>query len=398
VSALADLAERIESAADPGRAARGLLNLLASSVHATRGSVLVRDPKSGELLLLAGVGLPRSAQPALLPPRRRRISDHVLRERTAILIHGEVRDERFEASAAADHLSSAMCVPILGQRGATGILNLARVEPAPRFTAEELESVSLTSAALGAVLERMLELAAARAGWRRLVARAPSSDWPRALAGDVALSLVAGTADSPDLCEHVAHADGSTTILLAEPYGPPEAAIALAERLRGAFHALAGRGSSPRSLAESLNAVVRARWPGEASRAWLGRLTSRGEMRSCAAGYPAPFWLPFEGSSHQRWPEGGPPLGTARYEDEYAEVSLRLVPGDLCVVVSDAVLGAAANAGWGDAAMAEELLEHRREPLEDQVRRVTSAALERIGHAVPADDLVALAVRHRRRD
>ncbi len=398
VSGVADWAERIESASDAARAARGLLHLLASSVQATRGSILVRDPASGTLRLLAGVGLPGLAGGAP-PPRRRRISDHVLREQKGILIHGEVRDERFEASAAADHLASAMCVPILGQRGVLGVVNLSRLEPAPRFTDGELASVELTSAAVGAILERMLDLAAARAGWRRVTARPPAAEWPRALAGDVALSLVPGTAASPDVCEHVAHADGSVTFLLAEPYGVPAVAIPLAERLRGAFHAAAADCPSTSALAERMNAVVRDHLPGRASRAWIGRLTARGEMRSCAAGYPSPYWLPFEGDRWQRWHEGGPPLGAARYDGEFAETSLRMVPGDLCVVVSDAVLAAASgHAHWPEELVAEELLEHRREPLEEQVRRVTTSALERIGLATPADDLLALALRHTRRD
>jgi hypothetical protein len=397
VAGIADWARRIELASDAGRAARGLLALLAGSVGATRGSILVRDAESGALRLLAGMGLPPLPAGAPLPGRRH-ISDHVMRECKAILIHGEVRDARFEASAAADHLASAMCVPILGRRGPMGVLSLSRIEPAPRFTAEEMASVELTGAAMGAILERMLDLAAARAGWRRLTARDPVADWPRAVSGDVALSLVEGTSDAPDRCEHVAHGDGSITILLAEPFGPAAIAIPLADRLCGAFLALAPDGASMSALAEGLNAVVREHSPGRASRAWLGKLTPRGEMRSCAAGYPPPFWLPFEGHRWQRWPEGGPPLGTARYAGEYAETSLRMMPGDLCVVLSDAVLAAASGHHvWTEELVAEELLQHRREPVEEQVRRATSVALERSGHAVPADDLLALALRHTRR-
>jgi hypothetical protein len=402
VAAVADWAGRIEAAADAGRAARALLDLLAAAVRATRGSILVRDPDSGALMLLAGLGLPALPRSQALAPQRRRISDHVLREQKSLLLHGAVRDERFDASAGTDRLSSAMSLPLFGQGGAMGILNLSRLEPAARFTEEELASIELTTAAIGTILERMLELARARAAWRRLVARPPQPEWPRTVADAVALSIVPGTAGAPDLCEHCAHADGAVTILLAEPFGHAVESFATGERLRGAFHALAMRSPGMGPLAESLDALFRERWPGASTRAWLGRLSRRGELRSCAAGYPAPFWLPFEGDSYQRWHEGGPPLGTADRPGSYAESSFRMVPGDLCVVLSDGVLaaggpsGRVAGEGWSEPDLAEHLRAHRREPMDVQASSITSAALERMGHARPTDDLVALALRHTR--
>ncbi len=398
VTGVAGWADRLDAALDPSRAAGALLGVLASSAGAARASVLLVNPLTGRLRVVAGIGLPREAVHLDLPPAPRRISDWVLRERRGIIMDGELRDERFEASAPHDQIGSAMCVPLPGARGVIGVLNLARVGNAEPFTPDDLTGLESTSAAIAAILERVTELASARRLWRRASERAPLAAWPEGRAANLALSLVPGASPAPDVCEHVARDDGSLVLMLTEPFGATVPAMRTAEWLRGAFHALATSAAGLGWIAGSLDAGLRARRPGEAARAWFGSLTPSGNLKSCAMGYPAPFCLPSEGTPGQRLLEGGPPLGTGHAGVVYEETALRMLPGDALVVVSDGVLNACSPTGrtWDEAGVIDHLLDHARRPLEPLVEGLTEAARAHTGLAVPTDDLLALALRYTR--
>ena len=132
VDGVARWADRLEAALDSRRAAEDLLGLLASSVGATRGSLMLANPSSGRLHIVAGLALPEGCLGEDLPPAPRRISDWVMREGRAMVLDGELRDERFAASAARDRIASALCVPLPGSSGMIGVVNLARTAPAAR--------------------------------------------------------------------------------------------------------------------------------------------------------------------------------------------------------------------------------------------------------------------------
>lgn len=397
VRAVAQWAEHLEIALDPGRVAEGMLPVLAETSGATRASLMLVNPRTGRLRLVAGLGLSREVANDDLPIARRRISDWVLRERQSLIMNGEVRDQRFDASAPRDRIASAMSVPLPGARSIVGVLNLARVGTTIPFDARDLALVEAAAAALGTLFERVAELGSAREPWRCLVHRtlAPS---PAPEPPGFALSLRPGAAPSPDLFEHVKRGDGARLVMLAEPFGGPLPARLLAEWLRGAFHAIAGRHAGVASLAAELDERLRDRNDGSATRAWFGCLGRSGHMISCAAGYPSPFCLPGEGTAGQRLLEGGPPLGTARAAGDYEETSLRLLPGDGLLVVSDGMLNAMSHAGrcFGEESILGHLDDHWPGPIDALAHGLTEAACAHVGLTVPPDDILALALRYSR--
>src|SRR6185369_9320919 len=157
VEAVHRCAERLELANDPRRLAGDLLQSVVAAFAAARGSILQLNPKSGRLRVVAAHGLAKVELGVDLPPSRRRIADHVLRAQRGLVLNGEIRDERFDASAPSDHIVSALSVPLPAASGNVGVLNLARVEPALVFSASELRMADTVAPAIGALIERTQE-------------------------------------------------------------------------------------------------------------------------------------------------------------------------------------------------------------------------------------------------
>ena len=398
VDAVSRAAEKLDAAVDPLRAAGDLLAALADAFGAARGSLLVLNPRTGRLRIVAAWGLPAIAYDEDLPPAPRRISDRVLRERQGVILNGDVRDPRFVSSAPHDSIASAMCVPLPGARGAAGVLNLARTGSASVFTPADLAALGAVAPAIGAVLERTLELRDARAFHRDAHA---AIDPPFTLplrTGELVVARIPGRSPVRDLCERFVHADGTVTVMLAEPFGDGVAAWRLGEWLRGLFHGSVAHAGGLGALAAAIHARVAERAEGGATRMWLGSMSPRGELHSCAAGYPSPFLLPAEGALGPRLLEGGPPPGATTGPVDYETTSLRMLSGDALVVASDGVLLAASATGepFGEARALEQLDELRRRPLVALAEGLTQAARQHAELASPVDDLVALALRFTR--
>jgi stage II sporulation SpoE-like protein/GAF domain-containing protein len=400
VDGVARWADRLEAALDPRRAAEDLLGLLASSVAATRGSLMLVNPRSGRLHIVAGLALPEGCLGEDLPPAPRRISDWVMREGHAMVLDGELRDERFAASAARDRIASALCVPLPGSSGMIGVLNLARTAPATTFTRTDLTAIETVTRAVAAILERVIELGQARPLWRQLAAGTSPTALPAPRARELACSRFEGLVPSMLVCEQQVYADGTLGILLAEPLGGTARALRVGEWLRGMFHAGGSRDMEPAAFAHELHERLLAHQPGGGARAWLATIGANGQLRSCAAGSPAPFCLPSEGEPGQRLTQGGPALGAAGGRPHYEADELRLLPGDALIVVNEGLIQARSSADvrFGDTGVLEQLLDQRHRSLESVVQAVTHAARSHAGLGVTPDPVVAFALRFSRED
>lgn len=398
VDAVARCAERLDAAVDPLRVANELLVALAESFTASRGSLLLLNPRTGRLRIVAAWGLPMPIRGEDLPPAPRRISDRVLRERGGVILNGEVRDARFVPSAPHDLIASAMCVPLPGSGGAAGVLNLARTGAADVFSPADLDAVGAVAPAIGAVLERTLELADARRFLREAQGPHEGTVALPLRAGELAISHVPGRASAPDVCERFVHTDGTVTVMLAEPFGDGAAAWRLGDWLSGAFHGLVPHASGVDALALALHERLLERAGGGSARVWLGAMNPRGMLRSCAAGCPPPIVLPADGEPGARLREGGPPPGAASGPSSYEAASMRMLAGDAVVVVSDGLLNAASATGatFGEAGVLDHIHDLRRRPLPELVAALTEAARQHSELAAPVDDLVALALRFSR--
>lgn len=391
----------LSSRLDASAAGSELLKVLVEATASSRASLLVTNPHTGRLRILAAFGLPPDIVGHDLEHARRRISDWVLRERRTLLLNGEVRDRRFDGSVPHE-VESALCLPLVGDGGAIGVLNLSRGSADRPFAPADLATGEHLARALSAALEQVLERQAAEWSWRRLRAAGQGLQRTEGLlqarrwqiaATQIPCPLVAG-----DVRERLVHPDGSQTVLVADVAGRGVEAVARAALLQGLFAGL-GRGSaSPAELARRMNAeLCRRLGPGGLATAWLATLSPSGQLASCTAGAAPPWWVPFEGDAVRRLDVGGPLLG-AIPDAGFDEQDLRLLPGDAVTAVTDGVLGArdAAGDAFGPERVEELAVEHRRQPLDRLAERVAHAALAHQGTARPVDDLTVFALRYSR--
>jgi hypothetical protein len=389
---------------DLGRAASGLLAALVEFTGAARGSILLLDPANGLLTMVAALGLRQDLLGRAFPPRPRSISEWVFRNRRGLILNGDVRDQRFEASASAEGIESALSLPLIAAGAPIGVVNLARLSPAPAFAEAEMSALE---AHLGPVADALRRLTRARSALRTaacLEGRPAGSGSGLLPPGPLEvrryeLALACRPADTPagDLCERVPHPGGDHSLLMLDPPGVGGIAAATAAFLQGLFIALAAPERSMAGMAARLGSELHQRLgPRHATAAWVAQLSSGGEVRYCSAGHSPALWLPADGSEVAFLGQGGPILGVlaaARYEEEH----LRLLPGDVLLLASDGVLGARGptDRPFGVAALAELAAGQRKRPLEHLAASVIEAVVEFSGRPVPADDLTVLAVRFR---
>jgi hypothetical protein len=398
VEAVHRCAERLELANDPRRLAGDLLQSVVAAFAAARGSILQLNPKSGRLRVVAAHGLAKVELGVDLPPSRRRIADHVLRAQRGLVLNGEIRDERFDASAPSDHIVSALSVPLPAASGNVGVLNLARVEPALVFSASELRMADTVAPAIGALIERTQERSEACHDAAQSI---PCCGLPADQAlrgGGFAHAHVHGSARRLHVCERFIHADGSITVMLARPAGDGPSAARLGEILRGLFQGAVEGARGPAALASVLHARLGERVPAGSACAWLGSLDAWGRLQSCTAGHAPPILLPADGEPGPPLRDGGPALGAESGPFECSEAILRMLPGDTLVALSNGVLEAQTAAGepFGEARALELLCRSRRPSLTGLVMDVTDAARMHSKLSQPVDDLVAVALRFTR--
>jgi len=178
---------------NPASAAETALVMLADHFRAHSGSLMVLDPPSGRLEILAAHHLPdayRHVQTALGDG----VAGRILQDGQATLITPEAPLVQRHAR---EEIGSAICVPLAAVGRPLGVLNLNRGRAAPRFAREDLEAAEIAAQPVGAVLARVQHericaatLSEAAAGFgevSRALARDPAVLWPALL--DVARSL-----------------------------------------------------------------------------------------------------------------------------------------------------------------------------------------------------------------
>lgn len=378
-----------------------LVEHLAGATGAWRVSLQAVHPETGALRLVAAHGL-AGARPAPSPGRRpRSVSEWVLAERRGVTLQGEVRDERFEGSGDAG-LEASLCVPVLGESGPVGVLSLARRAPAPPFGEDDVAAATAAVAPLAAALVRRWRSEAALAGLAALESGAGTpAQLPEGLLEvrgyELGLARRRGVVPAFDVCDRAGHADGSLSLLVADVPGRGAPAACAAAFVQGVFAAAAAPERSTAGVAAHLATRIEERLgPARSTALWVAHLGRTGEMTACAAGHRAPLWVPADGGPAIALERGGPPAGSltpARYEEE----TLRLLPGDLVVVVSDGAYSAAEAGGrpLDGAPLADWLDERRRLPADRIAAELVDEACRRAGRAHPPDDAQALVVRFR---
>ena len=392
-------AEAIPAAAPPLAAGAQLLEPLARTMGATRASLLILNPHTAQLFMLAGLGVPPELVGRDLPSRPRSIADWVLRHQHGRLFQGEVREESIEGMPGERTIDSSLCLPILGTSGAIGVVNLARCSPASPFGEHDLAAVLQALPALGVALEglrfralaerfaRQLQKASAGRG-RSMIPEGACE----ARGWEFAFVRRPGLLESSDFADRIAHGDGGQTLLVADVRGDGVDAATAAAFTQGLFLAAGAEERSPVRLRNALQAELVSRLgAGAAPGCWIAYLATNGTLSSIVSGTAAPLWLPAGADEPQ--PLGGGPQDGGASEPE----SVRLLPGDLVVFASDAVHHAydPARRGIARARLMEVLDSTRRQPVDQLARALCDGARENTSRPATPDDLAVFVLRYR---
>lgn len=144
-----------------------------------------------------------------------------------------------------------------------------------------------------------------------------------------------------------------------------------------------------------MNAELHQRCSGRVSAAlWVAQLSAAGQLVTCNAGYPPALWIPADDSPVVHLSTGGAMAGQTA-QPTYEEEQVRLLPGDVLVVVSDGVLASRNVMGlpFGEERVAEIAIEMRRHPLDSLVNAILEGVQAYSGRQTPTDDLSVFAVR-----
>lgn len=380
-----------------------LLAPLLRSTGAKRASLMLVNPETGRLRIVAGVGIPADLLGRDTQWRPNSISEWVYRKRRGLVLNGEVKNDSFTGSAETV-IESAICVPLEVDHAVIGVLNLARTAPAPVFSDAEMQALSEILPPVATAIERAShiaraeQLAAQLQGASGLGSHAllqPGAHESRQY--EFGYARRASALEGGDTCERLPHANGSHALCAVDVDGEGVDAVVTAAYALGLFVGTAALERDPAALATRLNGELFQRLNGRTSvAAWFAMLSPAGQLTSCNAGYPAPLWVPSDDSPVVRLASGGPALGSAAFA-KWEEEHVRLLAGDIVVAVSDGVLLAQNVTGqpFGDERLIEAVTECRRQPLDQLVNEVVEHVIAWTGRERPTDDLTVLAVRYR---
>lgn len=400
-AALSELARSSTAALEPDALAAAVLAPLIQATTASRASLIRLDAPSGRLRIAAAVGIDPSLVGRQLEPRPRSISEWVAREKLGVIVNGEVRDQPFEGVERGSLIESAMCLPLVSRGRVVGVLNLARSTPAPVFSGADLDAVLRAVEPVARALERLLGVERAErsaTALERALARVERSALP---AGETetgthvfARAHVPGLGRGADVCERVADGHGGSCVLVAGVEADRSLAAPAVSFLQGAFLALASPERSASGLVARLQAEFQPRHAGlDPPSLWVAQLSRGGELSSCRTGGGAAMWIPSDDAPIRSLGAGTPrPSAEGRALDEE---SIRLLPGDAVVTVSESLLRAPGPDGrpLGLERLIEALDPLRHKSLDRIVRALCEEAVMKSGRPAPTDDVTAFALR-----
>lgn len=379
-----------------------LLSPLLRATGAKRASLMIVNPETGRLRVVAGVGI----RPDLIGRdsewRPNSISEWVYRKRTGLVLNGAVRGEALHGTAE-ESIESAMCVPLETDQGVLGVLNLARTSPAPIFSEGEMDSLRSILPPVAGAIERTTSLSRSERHAQEL--RAASGLVGHALLRpgrhesrryEFGYARTSSLLEGGDACERVQFATGGQALVALDAGGEGVDAVLTAALTAGLFVGATEPDRDPVAVVARLNAELFQRLAGRVSVAvWTARLSPSGMLTSCTAGYPAPLWVPADDSPVIRLSSGGPAVGVSA-SSQWREEQARMLAGDIVVAASDGVLDARNVTGqpYGDERLVETVCEFRRHPLDVLVNGVLTHVRAWTGRQLPTDDLSVLAVRY----
>ncbi len=378
--------------------------LLAPLVRATgarRASLMLVNPETGKLRIVAGFGLTPEWIGRDVEWRPHSIAEWVFRKREGLILNGNVRQEGL-VGIGQDLIDSALCVPLETDHGPIGVLNIACTGTGPAFTDLEMRAVRELLPPVTAAVDRaqLANLCSRNTGQllgvRGLAGRtllAPGRYEARNY--ELGFSRLSCTHEGGAMSERVPLPNGGHVLLALDPRATGVEALLASAFAQGVFATLAPAERSAAAIAARLNSELCTRLSGKGEMgAWIGQLSPSGQLTSCSAGYPAPMWVPSDDSPVTFLGSGGALVGAdsrARWEEE----QVRLLPGDMVVAVSSGVLGARNVTGqpFGPSRLAECIAERRRQPLDSLTESIVQAVLGWTGRPVPTEDLSVLAIR-----
>src|SRR5436853_834794 len=141
---LIGVSERTLEALDPERLYDQIVQTAMDELHADRASLMLWNERAGRVYIAALAGTPLAVPVGASVAPDESISGWVLEHREPLLIEPaadpppelrpRLRDER---------LRSAVCVPLIAQDRALGVLNVARQDGASPFTATDRDLIAL---------------------------------------------------------------------------------------------------------------------------------------------------------------------------------------------------------------------------------------------------------------
>jgi PAS domain S-box-containing protein len=151
--AIHELCQTIASTLDPQTVLNKLADAALQQSEADEVSVLLPTDDGSELYVAAVRGANRERLLGERVPLEQSIASWVARERTPILLEGQVNDERFTALWPRPDIRSAISVPLQLAGKLIGILNINATSRARPFTPGQMKALTILASTAAAALE-----------------------------------------------------------------------------------------------------------------------------------------------------------------------------------------------------------------------------------------------------